>query len=548
MSLAAVNLLAPDLLQAAIVQVLYSSILAAVVMIGLRLLRVRAPLIREAAWSLVLLRLMVPPGWHSGFSIRGLLDSWLAADPAAGGVRSFAQAIVVSGQQQPAALPPAFGWQTLVALGWIGVVAAITVLLFLRMNHYNRICRRAFAVDDPTLLEMLADWKARLGVRRTIRLVSSGASLSPFTSGSLRPSIFLPESAMAWDRQTLDSIIGHEMVHIARWDEVRILVTNLIRTIHFFNPVAWLAAIELGQAREERCDEVVVRTGAVAARDYRRSLVDILRLNQPGQPTFDAIVGLIDRKEGIKMRVVSIQSEALPRKIRPLPVLLGTILAAVLLVPMAPAERPPTPRQSPGGDSDSTDMQPKGRVSVGFGRFEPKGSNVRLPSRSEGADPEYTEPALAEGTIGTAKLQLTIGTDGVPRDIEVVQGLPNGLTEAALEAVRAWRFRPALRFDEPIEMTMQTFIVFSIFDGTPENLEPVLVTEVESLMPYGITLTGLTTDGDLLNINGVAENTELVGEFLVTLNNSPGFSREDLRSMGRVDGGFEFHITCVRGE
>jgi TonB family protein len=541
MSSAALHLLAVDLLGAAATQVLYSTVLAAAVMLTLRLLRVRAPLVREAAWLLVLLRLIVSPDWFSPISLRGLLDPWVAAAPASSAER-LARAVVASGQSSHSAAQSTMGWQGLIALIWALVVVALTTLLLLRMRHYRRICRHATLVDDRELLGLLAGWRSRLGVRREVRLVTSDASLAPFTTGYWRPAIFLPRAVLSWEQRAIESIIGHEMVHISRWDELRILVANLVRTVHFYNPVAWLAVIELGQAREERCDEVVVRTGVVAPRDYRRSLVDILKLGQLGQPAVDALAGLIDRKEGIKMRVVSIQNEALPRNLRRWPVILCTIIAAVLLVPMAPAQKPATASQSPDQDQASEVAIQKGRVNILMDGLPDVGFRpIEFP------DPEYTELALAEGTAGTVKLEVTIGADGVVKNVSMLQGLPHGLTESALETVRAWRFQPPIRRDGThVEITTRIAVVFSLYDGTPQNLDTELVAQINPLMPAGVTLTSLTTDGVLLHIEGLEGSRGQISELLRNLTNSPSFTNIDLESVDREEGEARFRMTCER--
>jgi TonB family protein len=542
MSPAAFHLLAVDLLRAATFQVLYSTVLAAAVMLTLRLLRVRAPLVREAAWLLVLLRLVVSPDWFSRFSLRGLLDPWVAAAPASSAER-LALAVVASGQSEHSAAQTTMGWQGLVVLVWALVAVALTTLLLLRMRHYHRISRHAAPVDDPVLLGLVASWRSRLGVRRTVRLVTSGASLAPFTTGCLRPTIFLPRAVLGCDQRTIESIIGHEMVHISRWDELRILVANLVRTIHFYNPVAWLAVMELGQAREERCDEVVVRTGVVAARDYRRSLVDILKLSQCGQPAVDALAGLIDRKEGIKMRVVSIQNEALPKNLRPWPIILCTIVAAVLLVPMAPADNPTAASQSQDQGSASLVAHMKGRVEVIFASPE---RNVRPPIRIEGDDPKYTDKALTKGTTGTVKLEMTVGVDGSVKDVRVLHRLPHGLTEATLKAVQGWRFRPAQNGGIAVELTTPIAVVFRLYDSTPRELDTKLLTEIEPLLPAEVTLTSLTTDGGLLHLEGLAGSTDQVSELLQNLDGSSSFTHIDLESLIQNRDGFKFSMTCEK--
>ncbi len=51
---------------------------------------------------------------------------------------------------------------------------------------------------------------------------------------------------------------------------------------------------------------------------------------------------------------------------------------------------------------------------------------------------------------GEVKLQLAVTADGSVRDVEVLEGLPQGVTEAAIEAVRQWKFKPARRSGEPV--------------------------------------------------------------------------------------------------
>jgi TonB family protein len=60
------------------------------------------------------------------------------------------------------------------------------------------------------------------------------------------------------------------------------------------------------------------------------------------------------------------------------------------------------------------------------------------------------------------RIQLTIQTDGVPRDLKVTEGATDDLNESALEAVRQWRFQPATRDDKPVEVTVVVEVSFNI--------------------------------------------------------------------------------------
>jgi TonB family protein len=63
--------------------------------------------------------------------------------------------------------------------------------------------------------------------------------------------------------------------------------------------------------------------------------------------------------------------------------------------------------------------------------------------RTGGADPEPTEAARRAFFRGTVVLGVDIDIQGRVAGFELLRGLPYGLTEAAVDAVRSWTFEPA---------------------------------------------------------------------------------------------------------
>ncbi len=74
----------------------------------------------------------------------------------------------------------------------------------------------------------------------------------------------------------------------------------------------------------------------------------------------------------------------------------------------------------------------------------------RVPQPIWGKRPEYTAEALRDGVQGTVTLRVQVAADGTAGEIEVIRGLPAGLTERAIEAVRAMRFQPAKQKGQPV--------------------------------------------------------------------------------------------------
>jgi TonB family protein len=76
-------------------------------------------------------------------------------------------------------------------------------------------------------------------------------------------------------------------------------------------------------------------------------------------------------------------------------------------------------------------------------------------------DPEYPYALRAQGYQGSVILKITVGVDGVPKDIRVLRSDP-ALDAAVLTAVRQWRFTPARQNGQPVESTVTVPISFQL--------------------------------------------------------------------------------------
>jgi TonB family protein len=77
--------------------------------------------------------------------------------------------------------------------------------------------------------------------------------------------------------------------------------------------------------------------------------------------------------------------------------------------------------------------------------------------------PEYTEKARKAKTSGVVLVNLKVDRQGLPQDVRVVRGIGNGLDKRAVEAVKQYRFKPAMKDDEPVEEALNVEINFQIF-------------------------------------------------------------------------------------
>jgi periplasmic protein TonB len=78
--------------------------------------------------------------------------------------------------------------------------------------------------------------------------------------------------------------------------------------------------------------------------------------------------------------------------------------------------------------------------------------------------PTYPPLARTARVQGSVLLAAVIGKDGTIQNLHVISGHPL-LTQAALDAVRQWRYRPYILNGEPVEVDTQVTVNFTLSGG-----------------------------------------------------------------------------------
>ncbi len=60
-------------------------------------------------------------------------------------------------------------------------------------------------------------------------------------------------------------------------------------------------------------------------------------------------------------------------------------------------------------------------------------------------------------------LWLIVGPDGKPHDIKVARALGMGLDQKAIEAVRNWKFEPAMKDGKPVAVQINVEVNFRLY-------------------------------------------------------------------------------------
>jgi len=86
----------------------------------------------------------------------------------------------------------------------------------------------------------------------------------------------------------------------------------------------------------------------------------------------------------------------------------------------------------------------------------------------EKTNPVYPPIAKAAHVSGTVVLQATITKAGMIENLHVISG-PDLLQQAALEAVKDWRYRPYLLMGEPVEVQTTVNVIFTLGGSLPQS-------------------------------------------------------------------------------
>src|SRR5688572_760682 len=184
----------------------------------------------------------------------------------------------------PAAAAPAAAEgieiEGVLALVWLAGVAAVLASIALGRLRIWWIARGSAPLDRGEIAALTTALCGALGISRRVSVRLCPDRMMPMVWGALRPVILLPAEATGWSAELKRDVLLHELAHVRRHDYLNQLVTRLACAVHWFNPLAWMAARRLRAERERACDDHVLDTGASAC-DYAEHLVAVARRLRP---------------------------------------------------------------------------------------------------------------------------------------------------------------------------------------------------------------------------------------------------------------------------
>jgi len=113
------------------------------------------------------------------------------------------------------------------------------------------------------------------------------------------------------------------------------------------------------------------------------------------------------------------------------------------------------------GQGQGSGVGPGSGGGIGGGPYRP-GAGITPPRLLHEVKADYTEEARVRGIRGEVVMEIVIRRDGTVGDTKILRRLGNGLDERAVDAVRQWRFAPAVRQGSPVDVLVEVSVEFKL--------------------------------------------------------------------------------------
>jgi hypothetical protein len=233
----------------------------------LRVLRVKDPSIRLAAWTAMLCGSVAIP----------LLGVALPKIPLAvmrPAIRPAEYKVVVHDGGLAAVHAVPQGGISTNSINWPRAAMIVYILvagtLLLRLSVGLLMSRRLLRSSRSTALK-----PEGIEVRESDRVAA------PVTLGVVHPAILLPIDWRGWESSKLDAVLAHELSHIRRHDPAVQLLSAIHRAMGWYSPLSWFLHRRIVRVSEEASDDAAVMATCDRA-SYAEILLDFMQRGMRG--------------------------------------------------------------------------------------------------------------------------------------------------------------------------------------------------------------------------------------------------------------------------
>ena len=390
------------------------------------LFRKSSPLFLSYLWIIVFLKTVLPPRIYLPVFSETVLFS-----------KNILPQFYVSNSE----ISSSFPYKAVLFFSWLSVVLFLFIRQIIMEKNLNKKLSDSTEADFSEIVSKL---KTKMKINKEIKVYFSENISVPLTRSFLKPKIFLPVKAKDWNFSELNSIIAHELAHIKRKDIIFLIFETLINILYFFHPLIWFSRNRLSLQREKVCDEMAIRAIKGNAFDYGKCILSNLENCLNLKPKLAFMNGFVFSKNTILQRfeyILNRKEEKMLKLKVAQKFMLVFLIAAGLLYSI----------------DDSIVVETK----VDSAKFVVYDVAPKL---LEQVSPEYPEAEKKKGLEGQIWLEVEVKIDGFVGEISVTENKTGSkvLAKSSIEAIKKWKFEPALKDGKAIKSWIRFPVNFSL--------------------------------------------------------------------------------------
>lgn len=351
------------------------------------------------------------------------------------------------------------GWHIMLAFA-VGV-ALLGILRITLGLGYLTSCRRHAAPLEPTP-PPVARLQERFGLE--VPFLVSNRLTAPLTFGWHQPTVLLPQSFRDLSHDQQEGVACHELLHVRRMDWPVTFLEEVLRAILWFHPAVWLILPRIALNREQVVDADTIRlTGK--RRPYLDALWSVVcSSQQTGAALAVPFLGrsdLVDRVACLKKEISMSKARiALSVFVLSLSLVVTGFMGATVFAndsssPLAFGGLPHS--DAPEKERPTSEDEQLETVS-----FEGNCAEITDPVVVEKVNPRYPPEAKEEKVMGIVTVKTVITEEGWVDDIEVVRSDDERFSKSAIDAIKQWRFDPALCDGTPVSVYYNLTVRFRL--------------------------------------------------------------------------------------
>ena len=211
---------------------------------------------------------------------------------------------------------------------WLTGIGLILICITAKTFRLVRAIRHLPSTNNTEAMGVLDECRQIMRMHKPVPIIETRLVHSPGLWVFSRALLLIPKGMLErLSKQEMKHVFLHEMAHLRRRDILWNWIAAILQTIHWFNPVIWLAVTRMRSDQELACDAVVLeKLGQTKAREYGQTILKLLEGIQSLAVT-PGIVGILEDPAQMKRRITRIACFKHPKK---LSLVVGLLVTTIL--------------------------------------------------------------------------------------------------------------------------------------------------------------------------------------------------------------------------